>query len=44
MWYSEALDAAFYFTSEDDELLPERSILGLKPALGLKKCSQQVQG
>ena len=38
------LDAAFYLTPKDDELLPERGILGLKPDLGLEKCGQQVQG
>jgi hypothetical protein len=38
------LDAAFYLTPKDDELLPERGILGLKPALGLEECGQQVQG
>jgi hypothetical protein len=30
--------------AETMRLLPERGILGLKPALGREECGQQVQG
>ena len=37
-------DAPMHFAPQHDELLPQRSILGFKPALGLEERGHRVQG